>query len=112
MASPQRRVEDDGQDYTRLRAGGGPFNGHTKWVVTVVSAAMITALGYLIMRDRIGVDTQIQRLDSTTLSLSLMTAQHEAQIQVLKAKQDRVLEDLRANGVKLDEILKELRRSR
>jgi hypothetical protein len=110
MASLHRRAGDEEQDFTRLRGGGGPFNGHTKWVVTTVSAAIIAALGYLIVRDRVGVDTQIQRLDSTTLSLSLMTAQHEAQIQVLKAKQDRVLEDLRANGAKLDEVLKELRR--
>lgn len=110
MTPTRRRVDDDKQDYTRLRAGGGPLNGHTKWIVTVVSAALITSLGYLIVRDRIGVDTQIQRLDSTTLSLSLSAAQHEAQIQVLKSKQDRVLEDLRSNGTKLDEVLKELRR--
>jgi len=110
MASLRRREDSEEQDYRQLRSGGRSLNGHTKWVVSAVSAAMITALGYLVVRDRVGVDTQIQRLDSTTLSLSLLAAQHEAQIQVLKSKQDRVLEDLKANGVKLDEVLKELRR--
>lgn len=110
MASLRRRTDEDELDFGPVRGGGGPFNGHTKWVVGVVSAAMVTMLGYLIVRDRVGVDTQIQRLDSTTLSLSMMTAEHEAQIQVLKAKQDRVLEDLKANGVKLDQVLTELRK--
>lgn len=109
MASSQRRVDDEGNDFTSLRVGGGRFNGHTKWVTTVVSAAIIASLGYLIVRDRVGVDTQIQRLDSTTLSLGLTSAGHEAQIQVLRSKQDRVLEDLKSNGLKLDEILRELR---
>lgn len=108
--TPSRRKDDDSdEDFSGLRGVGLP-NGHTKWVIGVVSAAIVASLGYLLIRDRVGVDTQIQRLDSATLSLNVVTAQHEAQIQVLRAKQDRVLEDLHENGRKLDQLLAEIRK--
>jgi hypothetical protein len=108
MTPVRRREDGEGEDFSYVR--GGRSNGHARWVVATVSASIVASLGYLVVRDRIGVDQQITRLDNAVISAATLVSQHEAQIQVMKAKQDRVLEDLKENGRKLDQLLLEVRR--
>jgi hypothetical protein len=111
MPAHRRGTDEEGDDFRDLRkGGGGASDAHVRWIVAVVSAAIISTLGYLAVRDRVGVDTQIQRLDNTSSVHALQLARHEAELAVIKAKQDRVLEDLRSNGNKLDQVLLALRK--
>lgn len=69
--APPRRSSDNGEaDHRADRRAHGPFNGHTKWVVGVVSTAIISALTFLIGADRLSVDRRITALEQLTMQLA------------------------------------------
>lgn len=71
MASPRRQTDSEDDDYRKLRGGSGPLNGHTRWVVGVVSTAIIGALAFLLVQDRNGIDRRLSAVEQ----LSMVTAQ-------------------------------------
>lgn len=58
MASPRRREDSEEEDYSKVRGGGGPFNGHTKWIVGSVGTLILLGLTTLAARDRAAIDAQ------------------------------------------------------
>ncbi len=92
-------------------------DAYTKWIVGVVGAGIITLLTVLAARDRQSVDVSLAKLETSEASVQLTLNAHEAQIQVIKVRQERVLADLekiqgqlKDNGDKLDRLLLEMRR--
>lgn len=101
----------------RLVVESTPMDSYTKWVVGIVGIGIISALSFLAARDRTGIDTDIGQLNSQLAVTSTLVINHETQIQVLKTRQDRVLEDLKViqaavndNNAKLDKVLTEIRK--
>lgn len=82
MGLPRRKTDDEGVDNRSLR--GGLQNGHTRWIVRVVSTALVAGLGYYIIHDheRIDKDRDLQNrrlLVLETSVTSLVAAQAAAQ---------------------------------
>jgi hypothetical protein len=82
MAPSRRREDPDDEDYRRLR--GGLLNGHTKWVVRIVSTALVAGLGFFIARDRTGIEKEQELQDRRLVVLetsvtALVAAQAAAQ---------------------------------
>lgn len=89
-----------------------PLDTYTKWIVGIVGVGLVTALTFFAARDRSEIDTDLTRLNFQVIN-------HETQIQVLTAKQERVLQDLKdiqaavnVNNEKLDKVLLEIRKIR
>jgi len=77
MAPSRRRTDDTEDDYRKLR-GGGPFNGHTKWVVGVVSAGIVTVLGWLLANDRNGFDRRLNAVEAHVVAVETLTRTTQA----------------------------------
>jgi hypothetical protein len=83
---------------------------YDRWITGIIGAGLVSLLAFLAARDRVSVDAQFGRVDSAVSVLQQHDADQQAQLAVLKSKQDRVLEDLAENSRKLDIILIEMRK--
>lgn len=81
-----------------------------KWTLAAVLSTGMALFAFFAGRDRLSVDAKFNSLDVRQDSLSAQMARHEAEIQVMRSKQDRVLSDLAENGRKLDLLLFETRK--
>lgn len=70
MAPPRRSSDNVEADHRPERQVHGPFNGHTKWVVGVVSAGIVSALTFLVVADRQSIDRRITALEQLTMQLA------------------------------------------
>lgn len=99
MAPPRRRTDEEQEDYSRLR-GGSPFNGHTKWVVTVVSSAIVGALAFLLAADRNGIERRLTAVEQLAISTAQSQKVHEsegdARWEEIKRTLERIEADVRA----------------
>lgn len=97
MTSPRRREDSEEQDYSRLRGGISPLNGHTKWVVATAGTIGVTLLLTLAARDRNGIDkdqarqdTEIASLRSAVTNMATAQAGMAANIQAIKESVERI----------------------
>ena len=95
VATPRRRSGDpDDSDGWRQRNGVGPFNGHTKWVVGVVSTALVSALAFLLVQDRAGFDRRLINVEDlarvTAGGLQAHEARASAQYEEIKKALERI----------------------
>ena len=102
MAPPRRQTDDTEDDYRKLRGGAGPINGHTRWVVRIVSAGIITALGWLLVNDRssferrqIAVEAHVVAVESLTRTTQAAQQAHEARAVGEWANISRRLDEIR-----------------
>lgn len=102
MASPRRESDSALEDHRSQRGGGG-LNGHTKWVVGVVSTAIVASLGWFVVTDRSGVERRL--LANEILAISTAQAQR-----AYEAKSDARWEEIQRTlqEIKLD--VKEVKR--
>lgn len=91
MAPPRRSSDNEDEDYSRNRRAGGIFNGHTKWVVGVVSAGIVSALTFLIVLDRQAIDRRITALEQLTMQLA---RQQDAQAAEARARWEEIQRSL------------------
>jgi len=96
MAPPRRREDSEKHDYRRLR--GGLQNGHTKWVVGVVSAGIVTALGWLLVNDRTGFDRRLIAVEAHVVAVETLTrttqAAQQAHVMQATARWEEILRRL------------------
>ena len=98
-------------------------NGHTKldtltkWVVSTVALGLLAILGFYAQRDFRATDNAKDRQDKQIEAVTNLVNNHEVQIQLMRQRQDRVLEDLKkiqdnqdASSAQLQKILLEIRR--
>ena len=93
-------------------------NGKSMRILLAATLSVsLSALGYMLVRDRVRIDADITRIDAAVVINTGVIAQHQATLVELRTKQDRALLDLAeiraalvANGDKLDRVLLELRR--
>jgi hypothetical protein len=88
MASPRRRDDDDDADNRGLRRGSGPLNGHTKWIVSVASTALVSALAFLLVQDR----AEINRRLTAVEQLAISTRQTQIEVMTRMAEVQRTLD--------------------
>jgi hypothetical protein len=109
MAPSRRQTDDEDADNRHLR--GGPFNGHTKWVVRIVSVALVASLGFLAVRDR-NVNDKEQDLQNRRLNVleTSVTALVAAQAAAQAGSAAQWAEVLRRLG-SIESDVKDIRRS-
>ena len=66
-----------------------------KWVTTVVLAGIISVVGYLLARDRFGIDSQLGRVDSALAIIDGRVDRNTTDLELLKAHQQQVASDIR-----------------
>jgi len=95
-------IHDEGVDTEHPIVPPTPIDTYTKWSVGVVGAALISGAAFFAIRDRTSVDIQFAKQQSAIESTNITVQAHEAQLQVIKMRQDRVLSDLVEINRKLD----------
>ena len=113
-----RSDDPPNSDYSELRGRrSSTLDTYTKWIVGIVGAGIISSLSFLVIRDRMAVDDSLNKLDNQVTITSSQLVNHETQIQVINAKQERVLSDLKDiqeavkdNNEKIDRVLFEIRK--
>lgn len=105
MAQPRRQTDDEEMDFSRLRRGGSILNGHTKWVVAVVSTGGVAALTWLVTQDRLRVE---RRLDEQQASIAVIMNRAES----YTAKSDARWEEIQRSLVRIEDELKDGRKAK
>lgn len=93
---------------------GGPFNGHTKWIVGAVGTLIITALVAFASRDRAQIDReqvdQNGRLSSLEKSVSALATTVAASNATTDAFREEVRMSVQEIKADLKEVKREVRR--
>jgi uncharacterized protein YoxC len=104
------RRSDDPPDFNFDKVRSGSSFTYDRWIAKVVGAGLIALLAFYATKDRTSIDEELK-------SNQTQISSHEVQIQLIKSRQDRVLEDLKViqssvntNNDKLDRVLLELRK--
>jgi hypothetical protein len=113
----RRQSDPSGSDFRQRRyveersvivqRGDGSLS---RWTIGAVLSIGLMLFAFFAGRDRLSVDAKFSSIDVRQDSLAAQVSRHEAEIQVIRAKQDRVLADIAENGRKLDLLLFEARR--
>lgn len=113
MGTPRRASDNEGEDYSKARSGG-PFNGHTKWIVGAVGTLMLTALVTLAGRDRATIDReqgiQNTRLDTIERLVGDLATNQAAQAASNGAFREEVLRSLGEIKADVKEVKREVAR--
>ena len=108
MAQPRRKSDHYEEDHTPERGISlhrRGLNGHTKWVVGVVSTAIVSALAFLLVQDRNGFERRLIAVEAATLEMTRYQSAHGAESAVRWDEIKRSLEEIKAD-------LKEVKRQK
>lgn len=96
MASPARRESDDEEkDYRSVRGGGGPFNGHTKWVIGVIGAGIVALASWGVSNDRAQVERRLTAVESLSMNLALSQSKATQQLEEIQRTLGEIKADVR-----------------
>lgn len=84
----------------------GASNSHTRWVVGVVSAAIVSLLGWLLVENYGLMQTRIRALEAHTELVAARVYAHDAQLAEIRAHQANMIETQRRIEDKLDAALR------
>lgn len=104
MAPPRRSSDNEEADYRNDRRAGGPFNGHTKWIVGVVGGLIVTALVTLASRDRASIDREqtdqngrISKVESAVTNLAQLVVANSATDEAFRQEIRASLAEIKAD---------------
>lgn len=81
-------------------------NSHTRWVVGVVSAAIVSLLGWLLIENYSLAQGRIGALETHTEAVAARVYAHDAQLAEVRAHQANMIETQRRIEEKLDAALR------
>ncbi len=85
-------------------------DSYSRWIVGIVGAGLVSLLSFLAIRDRLSIDVSLVRMQTLLESQSAVLAKHEVELQVLKTNLQNLDEQTRENGMKLDNLLIEVKK--
>ena len=99
MGSPRRETDSEDEDYSRQRGGSFSLNGHAKWVVSVVGAAILGVAGWGIQQDRAQVERRLLAVETTAAAVQMSQTRTEVQLEEIQHGLARIEKSLeKRNG--------------
>ena len=110
MVASLRRDSDDERDDHRIERSGGGLNGHTKWVVGVVSVGIVSALGWFAANDRQGFERRLQAVEAHVIAVDHLARQALATQQSQDLQSNARWEEVQRALARIESDVKEVKR--
>lgn len=98
-----RRHEED-EDTPEVELA--PLNGHAKWVIGVVSAAIVAGFGWLASENYRLTQERLQALEARGIAVDARVYAHDAQLSEVRANIANMVESQRRTEAMLNEALR------
>ena len=100
----RRNTSEEAEDDTPVEPNHTP--SHTRWVVGVVSAAIISGFAWLLLENYELMQARIRALEAHSELVATRVYAHDAQLAEIRANQSNLLETQRRIEDKLDLVLR------